>query len=221
MAIRGVLFDWRGALFHDLSDEEWVRTSAAAIGRMLGDSEIHDINEAIASAERDPAVRAASHRADASAEAHREAAMRLCRTAGLDHDLARAIYERDGMPDASFPYPDTAETLAALKARGVRIAVVSDIHYDLRPLFAHHGLDGLIDAWALSYEHGWVKPEPGAFLTALTLLDLEPPEALMVGDRVDRDGGAAAAGIPTLILPPAPNFQPRGLELVLRLVAGD
>ncbi len=39
----------------------------------------------------------------------------------------------------------------------------------------------------------------------------------MVGDRASRDGGAAATGIPTLILPPARDFGPRGLELVLHL----
>lgn len=121
------------------------------------------------------------------------------------------------MLDASFPYPDAPEVLRELKARGCRIAVVSDIHYDLRPHFKHHGLDGFIDAWALSYEHGWVKPEPEAFLTALRMLALGAGEALMVGDRDSRDGGAAAVGIPTLLLPPVANFSPRGLDLVLRL----
>jgi FMN phosphatase YigB (HAD superfamily) len=217
MTLRGVLFDWRGTLFHDLDDEEWVRLSAASIGRDLPNEEVRRINASIARAEGDPAVQAASARADNSREAHRAASLLLFQTAGLDDELARAIYERDGLLDASFPYTDVAETLCELKARGARIAIVSDIHYDLRPHFRNHGLDGFIDAWAFSYEHGWVKPEPEAFQTALRLLDLAPHEALMVGDRASRDGGAAAVGIPTLILPPAANFGPRGLNLVLRL----
>jgi hypothetical protein len=40
----------------------------------------------------------------------------------------------------------------------------------------------------------------------------------MVGDNPHRDGGAAAIGIITLILPPGVNFEPRGLDVVLRLV---
>jgi putative hydrolase of the HAD superfamily len=124
------------------------------------------------------------------------------------------------MFDATFPYPDVPRVLGELKAKGCRIAVASDIHYDLRPVFKHHGLDHYIDAWALSFEHGWVKPEPEAFKTALRLLDLRASAVLMVGDRADKDGGAAAVGITTLILPPAADFSERGLDMVLRLV-GD
>ena len=40
----------------------------------------------------------------------------------------------------------------------------------------------------------------------------------MVGDRASRDGGAAEAGITTLILPPPMDAGPRGLDIVLRLV---
>jgi len=215
--LRAVLFDWRGTLFHDLSDADWVRVSAASIGRQLEPAEICRINAAVVHAATDPAVKTANARADASADVHGAASLLQFRVAGLDKELALAIYERDGMLDASFPYTDVPHVLRELKARGARIAVVSDIHYDLRPHFRNHGLDGFVDAWALSYEHGWVKPEPEAFLTALRLLDVRPEEAFMAGDRASRDGGAAAVGIPTLILPPVPEFGPRGLDLVLRL----
>jgi FMN phosphatase YigB (HAD superfamily) len=40
----------------------------------------------------------------------------------------------------------------------------------------------------------------------------------MVGDNPRRDTGAEALGITTLILPPAPDFQPRGLDALLRLL---
>ena len=220
MPIKGVLFDWRGTLFHDLSDADWVRTSAAAIGRDLSDSNVEVINQALARVESDPDVKATKIRADASAQAHREAMLFHFKRAGLDDELALAIYERDGMSDASFPYPDTSRVLSQLKAKGCRIAIVSDIHYNLRPLARHYEVDGLIDAWALSFEHGWVKPEPEAFISALRMLNLEAQEVLMVGDRADRDGGAVAAGIQTLILPPVAHFQKRGLDLVLSLVSG-
>ncbi len=219
MAIQGVLFDWRGTLFHDLGDADWVRSSAESIGRELSDSKVEGINQQIARVDGDADVRAARIRADASVQAHRAATLFHFQKAGLDDELARAIYERDGMLDASFPYPETSRVLSQLKSKGCRIAIVSDIHYDLRPLFRHHGLDGYVDAWALSFEHGWVKPEPEAFLTALQMLKLEPEAALMVGDRTERDGGAVALGIQTLILPPGANFEERGLDLVMSLVS--
>ena len=117
MAFRGVLFDWRGTLFHDLSDEEWVRISAQALGRHLSDAEIRGINTAIAQAENDSGVRDAKLRADASPSAHRAASLLHFRRAGLDDDLALSIYERDGMLDASFPYPDAARVLRQLKEK--------------------------------------------------------------------------------------------------------
>ena len=42
----------------------------------------------------------------------------------------------------------------------------------------------------------------------------------MVGDRTERDGGAVAVGIQTLILPAAADFEERGLDSVLSLVSG-
>jgi len=46
-------------------------------------------------------------------------------------------------------------------------------------------------------------------------------KTLMVGDRANRDGGAAALGITTLILPSVANYTPRGLDLVLLLTANS
>ncbi len=34
-----VLFDWRGTLFHDESDRDWILASAAAIGREMAESD--------------------------------------------------------------------------------------------------------------------------------------------------------------------------------------
>jgi len=219
--LRAVLFDWRGTLFHDQSDADWVRASAAAIRRNLTEDELQRIAAALPWAAAQPDVQALMLQADTSPEAHRAAGLLHLKRAGLDDELAVAIYERDGHLEASFPYTDVPVVLRELKVLGARIAVVSDIHYDLRPHFRSHDLAGFIDAWSFSYEHGWVKPAPEAFLTAVRLLDVAPGEALMVGDRASRDGGAAAVGIPTLILPPAPDFGPRGLQLVLRLFSGD
>jgi FMN phosphatase YigB (HAD superfamily) len=216
MPFKGVLFDWRGTLFHDVDDAEWVRSAAVSIGRDLPSEEVARLNKAIEAAAGDPEVIAAQERYDASVEAHRAGGLLHFRRAGLDEELALAVYERDGALDVSVPYPDTGPVLRRLKELGVRIAIVSDIHFDLRPFFVAHGIDDCIEAYALSYQHGWVKPDAAAFRTALDMIGLQPAEVLMVGDRAARDGGAAAVGITTIILPPVPNYAVRGLDLVVR-----
>ena len=40
-----VLFDWRGTLFHDESDQDWIRASAASIGRTPSDDEVDHLLE--------------------------------------------------------------------------------------------------------------------------------------------------------------------------------
>ena len=55
---------------------------------------------------------------------------------------------------------------AALRDAGVQVAVVSNIGFDIRPLFAAWGLADLVDAFALSYEVGRCKPDPAIFRAA-------------------------------------------------------
>ena len=43
--IDAVLFDWRGTLFTDETEEDWVRNAASSIGRHLEDDEITAILE--------------------------------------------------------------------------------------------------------------------------------------------------------------------------------
>jgi HAD superfamily hydrolase (TIGR01549 family) len=116
------------------------------------------------------------------------------------------------------PHPDTAAVLKRLKVCGMRIGVVSDIHYQLAAHFDHYRLGQFVDSYTLSFEHRGQKPDPRLFQITLEQLGVAAAETLMVGDRADRDGGAAAGGIRTLILPPVKNYTPRGLDVVLHLL---
>jgi FMN phosphatase YigB (HAD superfamily) len=213
-----VLFDWRGTLFHDETDTDWIRASAASIGRGLSDTEATALAGALSNASEHPDVLAARQQADCSLELHQAAALLWTRVAGLDDELALAIWSRDGDFTATIPYPDTPGVLRALQSRGIRVGIVSDIHYDLRPVFEHHGLADTIETFTLSFQHGCQKPNPRLFEIAVEGFGVQPSEAIMVGDRPGRDGGAASAGITTLILPGVPNCTPRGLDVVLRLI---
>ena len=114
--------------------------------------------------------------------------------------------------------------LEALRTRGVKIAVVSDIHFDLRPEFEAAGLDACVGSYVLSFEQGFQKPDRRMFQIAIDELGVEPvepPAAVMFGDRASRDGGAAALGIPTIILPPLLSVGDRRLERFLSLWESD
>ena len=215
--VRGILFDWRGTLFHDEEDVEWVRASAASIGRDFSVAQAMELLSLVGTTSQHPDVIAARRRADCSVDLNRAATLLELRLAGYDDDLALAIWQRDGTPGVSLPYTDVPAVLAELKAHGMRIGVVSDIHYDLRPLFKRYDLAHLVDAYTLSFEHGVQKPDPHLFEIALAELGVAAAETLMVGDRASHDAGGVSLGITTLILPPAPSFGPRGLDTVLRL----
>jgi len=97
--------------------------------------------------------------------------------------------------------------------------VVSNIGWDLRPVFRAHGLDPYVDAYVLSYEHGVQKPDARLFKTACAALGVEPGDVLMVGDDRRADGGAAALGCGVHFVDHLPVAgRPDGLRPVLDLV---
>ena len=103
----------------------------------------------------------------------------------------------------------------------MRVAVVSDIHIDLRPEFEAAGLGELVDVFTLSFEHGVRKPSAAMFEMTVDALACEPEQTLMVGDRPERDGGAVRLGIPTLLVPTLRRPQDRRLHLVGGLVSAS
>jgi HAD superfamily hydrolase (TIGR01509 family) len=214
-----VLFDWSGTLVHDPPPQERIRRALVTLDRTHDDEVVDPLWAALLAAGALPDVAEELRDEDTSAERHRFSNMLWFDRAGLDEELAAALYAFDHEIDNRPLYPDAAETLAALHRDGVKIAVVSDIHLDLRAMLDAQGLGHFIDAYVLSFEHGCQKPEPRMYLTALDLVGVDADRALMVGDRASHDGGAATVGITTLILPPAPAVVgPRGLDAVTRLV---
>jgi HAD superfamily hydrolase (TIGR01509 family) len=217
--LRAVLFDWRGTLVHDPPHEWWVATALTRAGRAPDGETVAALCDALRRAALLPEVAAGEIGCDCSKAAHREWSMMFFERAGLDDELAENLYALDLDPVAHPFYPDTAPALRALHEQGCRVAVVSDIHVDLRPEFAAAGLDRYVDAYVLSYEQGMQKPDRAIFEIALRELEVGPEDALMVGDRASHDGGAVAAGITTLLLAPVASADtPVGLARVLAVV---
>ncbi len=88
------------------------------------------------------------------------------------------------------------------------MAVVSNIGWDPRPVFARWGVADLFAALVLSYERGVIKPDRRMFEIACAELGVAPAEALMIGDNPDADGAAAAAGCAFVLVAPDPARPP-------------
>jgi putative hydrolase of the HAD superfamily len=107
------------------------------------------------------------------------------------------------------PYPEVPAVLADLRARGLRLVVVSNWDASLHDQLAADGLAACLHGIVSSAEVGASKPAPDAFARGLTLARVSAEEAVHVGDRVEEDvEGARAAGIaPVLVVregePPA------------------
>jgi HAD superfamily hydrolase (TIGR01509 family) len=144
----------------------------------------------------------------------------LAETVQTDVDgLPEALYERLLTAEGWLAYRDTRVTLAELHARGVPVAVVSNIGFDIRPLVEALGFAGYVDAYVLSYELGRCKPDPAVFVSACAAIGVDPEHTLMVGDT-PADAAAVAAGCRAYVVPAAPPGTANGLSAVLALLRG-
>ena len=213
---QAVLFDWRGTLAVNLTDVEWVGRALTALGRDSDPASVEGIASAIARA-NGAGNRLDAPGVDCDAALHRRTFLGVLADAGLDPELVDSLYAVESDPRNNPFADDVADTFVALRERGIRMAVVSDIHVDLRPAFDAAGLGGLVDVFTLSFEQGVQKPDPLMFTRTLGALGVVPAEALMVGDRSRPDGAAVESGIPTLLLPPLRSVDDRRLHLALAL----
>ncbi|MFJ2833184.1 HAD family hydrolase [Streptomyces sp. NPDC087263] len=230
MTIKGVLFDFSGTLFRVESTESWLRAVLTEADIPLPEAELIRAAQDLESAGALPGGASPAEPLpdelsgmwairDESAESHRAAYTALSRRVALpDPRLHDALYERHMGPDAWRPYPDAEGVLGALREAGIAVGVVSNIGWDLRPVFRAYGLDPYIGVYVLSYEHGIQKPDPRLFAVACDALGVAPEDTLMVGDDRRADGGATALGCAIHFVDHLPVAErPDGLRPVLGL----
>ena len=162
-------------------------------------------------AEHDTAVDAAS----LAALRRRCAAVIASELGGLPADLALdallgAIRFR--------PYEEVPGVLATLRARGTRLAVVSNWDVSLHDVLDATGLRDLVDAVVVSATAGAAKPDPAIFAQALRAVGADPSDALHVGDDLVADvGGARAAGIAAVLVVRDGAVPPEGVRAITSL----
>lgn len=220
-AFHGVLLDWRGTLVVAPTERWLVETALVRLGRAAGPAEVEKVVVALSGAD---SAAVDSSQIDTNIIEHREAYAEWFRDAGIDDELGVALYAAESDVSLNAFARDVEPLLLGLASAAVRVAVVSDIHVDLRPVFASHRLpDGrswadLVHTWTLSFETGLAKPDPAFFRAALDGLGLPASEVLMVGDRAGWDGAAVDVGMTTLLLPPLRDPTEARLHRVLDLV---
>jgi putative hydrolase of the HAD superfamily len=132
----------------------------------------------------------------------------------------RRLWDYFGRPEAWRIYDDVLPTLDALDARGVRIGLISNWDWRLRPMLAGMGLLRRMRWTVISCEAGAEKPDRAIFRRALGLSGLAPGDLIHVGDSLEDDAlGAARAGLQGFWLcrDSAPGPAPEGVRTLRSL----
>ena len=160
---RAVLFDWMLTLAHYPTDAEFCRTALESLGRPASEAIVDALVTEIERARSVPSVAERLKAEDVSIDMHRSVNMEVMERAGFDTELAERVYALLGHVDMHPLYPDAADALASIRRAGIQIAVISDIHVDLRRHATQFGIADDVAHWALSFELGVQKPDPLMF----------------------------------------------------------
>jgi putative hydrolase of the HAD superfamily len=124
---------------------------------------------------------------------------RILRGGGVEPrpDLLRALVDRDRelLLRSARLYDDALPFLRDVRARGIKIAIVSNCSEHTRELLESNGVAELADTLVLSCEVGAEKPAAQIFTYALDQLGVPARRALFVDDQPSYCAGATALGI--------------------------
>jgi putative hydrolase of the HAD superfamily len=107
-------------------------------------------------------------------------------------ELVRQIVEIEyrAMVSVRTVLPENLQALQHLRSRGLKLGLVTNAHFIpalMREDFARLGLAQHMDAIVISSELGLRKPHPAIFQRVLAELEVEPEEAMFVGDKIRED----------------------------------
>lgn len=200
--IEAVLFDWGGTLatWHTIDLLAVWRSVATVIDEERAD----ELAARLRAAEDSVWIR--------SRDEHKSSTLEeVCLLADVVmSEAAHAEYERLWTPHTELD-PDALPMLTELKARGLKLGVLSNTIWSRRrheEIFARDGVLELLDGAVYTSEIPWTKPHPEAFLAAMRAVGVtEPSRCLFVGDRLFDDVwgaqnvGMRAAHVPHSAIP--------------------
>ena len=178
-----------------------MRELVAALGHELTDAEWHALY--VSSAEEAERWWREEHRGYTAAERINWALAKLGLSCEADDPRFVAVVQ--AVDDALLDHPPAlldgaAEGIRALREAGFRLAIVSDTGFPSgaaqTTILERDGLADAFDALVYSCDIGRAKPHAAMFRAALDALQVEPHEALHVGDIERTDvAGALAMGM--------------------------
>jgi putative hydrolase of the HAD superfamily len=116
------------------------------------------------------------------------------------------------------PYADARPALAAYRARGLRLYVVSNWDVSLHEVLGNVGLASMLDGILTSAEAGARKPARAIFEQALGLAGVVAGHAVHVGDSLEEDvAGARSAGIEPVLIRRDGRPGPPGVRTIVDL----
>jgi putative hydrolase of the HAD superfamily len=119
---------------------------------------------------------------------------------GIDR-AARDIYDEWSACHHFELYDDVADVLRGLHASGLRMGLISNTQRSLTAFQEHFALEGLFAVAVSSFDHGYMKPHPSIFESALRQVSARPDEAVMVGDSLEHDiEGARRLGMRAVLV---------------------
>ncbi|HEY1015067.1 MAG TPA: HAD family hydrolase, partial [Herpetosiphonaceae bacterium] len=189
---RPVLIDLYYTLIEPAPDMGWFNDSAALLGvtpRQLRDASMPSFNDRMTGAV-------------ASAEAVID---RLLAELGRDQPepelYARLVAKRWEYFHGITLFPDALPALDELRARGHKLALVTNCSVETSHTLERLDLARRFDALSLSCDVRSAKPDPGIYQHAIDALGIDPASAVYVGDGdTDEHAGAARFGMTTVLL---------------------
>jgi putative hydrolase of the HAD superfamily len=116
-----------------------------------------------------------------------------------EHIEARRTFGREALQ----PRAGVTRAVTELRARDVRVAVLSNCSEEVPAAWPASELAGLFDAETFSSECGLMKPDPEIYLRTARALGHEPQDCLFVGDGAnDELRGAERVGMTPVLFQP-------------------
>jgi HAD superfamily hydrolase (TIGR01662 family) len=114
---------------------------------------------------------------------------------------ARDIYDQWAACHHFEMYEEVPEVLRAVHASGIKIGLISNTQRSLTTFQTHFALEGLFHVTLSSSDHGYMKPHRSIFESALRQVEVQPEEAVMVGDSLPADiEGARRLGMRAVLV---------------------